>query len=238
MFAYNRSIKPIGMNSKSGVKMNPSQKKGLQEVLEHVMQHPLTNMAHDYESEDGQQRFGLLLVLNDLNTGVFQKAEQVFEAIDNVWEQCIPIIDAEVYGPMYAAECRRIVAKEKARLGFVPQKVWGEKVHRLRSKVVDSLAQPTRIISKLVDVRFVNPRMEKPDIPLITEREYDGFITAAESLPEEIVEEMRGIILEFEPELLKSGKDINIAEMKLETFRAVEAFAKKKFAERGECYPV
>lgn len=220
--------------------MNAAQRKGLQEVLGRIMQHPLTKFAHKWpqDEEESEPVLGLVFVQAGLRAGEYRSAEQVFEAIDNVWEQCIPIIDAEVYGPIYAAACRKIVAKEKARFGFVSQEIWAEKFHKLRSKVVDYLEKPTKIIAKLVDVKFVNPRLEKPYIPFATERDYQCFMTAAESLPEETVEQMRGIILDCEPELLQSGKEINIAEMKLETFRALESFARKKFAERGEVYPV
>ena len=66
----------------------------------------------------------------------------------------------------------------------------------------------------------------------------DAVEETAEAVTEETVEEMRSILAEIDPEMLESGKVINIAEMKLETFRKLESFAKSKFKERGEVYPV
>jgi hypothetical protein len=111
----------------------------------------------------------------------------------------------------------------------------------LKDKLASLMIRPPRKISKLTKCTFFQGKWEKPEIPFVTEQEYKNFLIAAENLEEDEEVEIRVLLLKHEHQFVldadENQKEINVAELKLETFRILEDFVKKSFAKRGIVYP-
>lgn len=196
------------------------------DLLDRVMKHPMTSSLHRMELT-GQQPFGLDVVRQRLRGGEFSTTDEVFVEIDNVWDRSIEIIPD---GKFFADVNRQIVMKERRRLGLMAGGEWGHTVQALKNKMADLLLRPTKAVKAIVRNEFMNRQIEKPKIPLVTVNEYESFVAQTERLDEEELEGLAVLLRRFEPEL--EFNDLNVAELNVSTFRALEDHL-KSIREKG-----
>ena len=204
-------------------------------LISNVMRHPLTRVVHHIDL-DGEQ-FGLELVADRLDNKEFSSLSQFLAAIEDVWQRCMPLLES--YGPMFVTECRRIVDKERHQVGLLDKRTWASDIVHVKTELFAYLEKQPASVKDLTQASLVKPVILKPKIPLVRKRKYENFLDAVKQMSESEVEAICDTIRRLEPGRIPDGADtdLNVAELKLETFQAIEASAKEMFRERGEPYP-
>lgn len=194
------------------------------------MRHPLTESVHHVSL--GGVEFGLVLVENQLKNGEFSTTEQFFNAIEDVWQQSVPPLGP--YGPMFLAENRKLVDRERKRLGLIDKRSWGSYFMNTRAKFYEFLSIPPPLVKSLASGSFVKRIPEKPQIPVVTQASYKRFVKAAKMISDEDSAYIAQVIKQREPDHFRDGEEIslNVANLKLETFREIENIARGALGER------
>jgi hypothetical protein len=203
--------------------------------------HPLMKIFRQLpRGQDGRRLLDLITVLQRLENNEYRTRNEVFNAVDRVW------IEGQTVDPQalacFTEENRRTIARQRMRHGMVAPREWGAELARLRNKLSDLLAHPTPTVSKLAQVMFLRPRVERPKIQFVEEIEYRSFIIATENMTDEELAQITALARANEPETVKeveaSGGELNVAELRPHTFRILEKCAKEQFKAKGVAYPL
>jgi hypothetical protein len=228
--------------------MNDRVRSAAIEVMDAISSHPAANdFLEPFQPTvpEEQNYFERIRDPQDLGTikgrlvhGHYISIQPWLKDVETVWTNAISYHSDKPHVVAMAAHCRRLFDKYRRRVDVLSMGTWCGEVYRLRTRVYDLMNAPPAKVKQYASSLGAAHTM-KQNMPALTEREIQNFVTATEMMSrEEDHDEMLRIIDEIHPEIDSGSAELilDVTKMNTPTIYALRDYMKTTLEKRGQKY--